>query len=118
MMKALEALSPSTIRRSGMVTLSASFWLSIPYGPSAKVSQTISGPSVNISGFRASVRPAVTIAFEFGLITVMRGRDMGATCVFCVDETSEAITMPATIQGCARLGHALSAGAHHALRHP
>src|SRR5262249_16695537 len=74
-----------TRRRSGIATLSESAWLSIPKGPSARVSQTISGPSVNIKGFSASAIPAVTTRLEFGLMTMMRGRDMGGSCVSSVD---------------------------------
>ena len=67
MTKADELLSLSTRRRSGIVTLSASAWLSIPYGPSASVSQTISGPPSKPSGFKASSSPCVTTLVGIGI---------------------------------------------------
>src|SRR5215207_5957548 len=76
MTKAAAPLSLSMRRRSGIVTLSTSAWLSMPYGPSAKVVQTISGPFAKASGRSASSMPRVTVSFEFGLITTMRRRVM------------------------------------------
>jgi hypothetical protein len=65
---------------TGIATLSTSAWLSIPYGPSASVSQTISGPPSKPSGFKASSSPCVTRWLELGLMTRMRGRDIVFSC--------------------------------------
>src|SRR3982074_1839439 len=80
MTKAAELLSPSTRRRSGIATPSTSAWLSIPQGPWASVSQTISGPPSKPSGFKASSSPWVTRWLELGLMTRMRGRDIVFSC--------------------------------------
>src|SRR5262245_13937912 len=60
------------MRRSGITTLSASAWVSIPNGPSARVEHTISGPFTNRNGSSAASRPRVTASFEFGLTTRIR----------------------------------------------
>src|SRR5215813_575807 len=76
MTNASEELSASTSRRSGITTLSTSAWVSMPNGPSLSVEHTISGPSANRSGASAASRLRVTVSFEFGLTTRMRGRRM------------------------------------------
>src|SRR3984893_8840179 len=70
--KAAASLSRARmVRQSGAMTLSASLWLSIPGGPSARVRHSIAGPPARRSGARPSSIAAVTAAVELGLMTMM-----------------------------------------------
>jgi hypothetical protein len=70
MTKAAASRSRSRIsRNSGMMTPSASPWLSIPGGPSGKVSAVIGGPPGRRSGSTAASMARVTASVELGLMT-------------------------------------------------
>src|SRR6266851_397250 len=69
--KAAASLSRARmVRQSGAMTLSASLWLSIPGGPSARVTHSIAGPPGMRSGASPSSIAAVTATVELGLMTI------------------------------------------------
>src|SRR5260221_14016706 len=70
--KAAASLSRARMaRQSGAMTPSASLWLSMPGGPSAKVRHSIAGPPGRRSGASPSSIAAVTATVELGLMTTM-----------------------------------------------
>jgi hypothetical protein len=73
MTKAAVCASVSRIsRQSGRITASASLWLSTAGGPSASVTQRISGPPAKRRDAMASSMPCVTASVELGLTTRMQ----------------------------------------------
>src|SRR6185437_15971989 len=81
MTKAEQSLSRLfTVAVMGGTTLSTWAWVSMPGGPSFKVTHSMAGPPARRSGSMALSMPAVTASVELGLMTRMRsdGWDMAA----------------------------------------
>src|SRR4029077_617978 len=76
MTKAEQSLSRDrTVLLIGATTLSTCAWVSMPGGPSLRVTHSMVGPPAMRNGSMARSMPSVTACVELGLMTRMRSED-------------------------------------------
>src|SRR5712692_1603628 len=93
--KAAASLSRARmVRQSGAMTLSASLWLSIPGGPSARVTHSIAGPPGMRSGASPSSIAAVTATVELGLMTITVSATGASLATVLVDALEYGVDQP------------------------